>query len=468
MRITKISVRELFGNPAFDYDIELNQDPPITILHGRNGTGKTVIFKMIAGLFNAKNYGQFIFWKYPFSKFCLEFDDGESVTVSRTLDTKSGDYSSPKIRYSKEPKKDIDLNVLPDQLLRLPRSLRNRILHDLGVDNVFREIAKRRLTDDIEFHFLELARSETRRKKKKRDDNWLPQLSSKLKVDLIDTNRLIISISDEDQDDREEKSGDVITAAIGKNSEDLSDRIQRVINLRDNLANTLDRSFPRKVVDEVLSEDDIDPLEYESIKKALIELEDRRTELVQVGLLEPGEQKTEFQIPDEGEKVDLNPTLRIVLQRYIGDTRQKLGEYQELAEKINLFKEIVQGMLADKEFSITKKGFEFKRGERLPIPPTELSSGEQHIIVLMYNLLFRDWEKDREKSNELIMIDEPEISLHIDWQEEFVNNLKKIAALTSEDDAPKTDIMIATHSPAITHEHWDLEVVLAPKSGEAQ
>ncbi|HEX2619985.1 MAG TPA: AAA family ATPase, partial [Phototrophicaceae bacterium] len=71
MRITKISIQDLFGMPSFTYKIELKTDPPITIIHGPNGSGKTVIFKMIAGLFNS-NY--FIFWKYPFSEFRVDFD----------------------------------------------------------------------------------------------------------------------------------------------------------------------------------------------------------------------------------------------------------------------------------------------------------------------------------------------------------------------------------------------------------
>ena len=471
MRIKKISVRKLFGNPSFDYDIELNQVPPITILHGRNGTGKTVIFKMISGLFNARNLGHFIFWKYPFTKFCLEFDDGESVTVTRSEDEESGDYSFPVLEYSKYPDKKVELNQPTDDFLRLPRSVRTRMLRDLDLDSAFREMAGFKFIDDWAVSIFDSSRRERRRKKKKRDDEWLRALSTDLKIELIDTNRLIAASPSESRSDQDEDSSNQITAAIDINSEDLSERIQQVINLRDNLANTLDRSFPRKVVDEVLSSDATEPLTYEDIKDALDELEDLRKDLVDVGLLERDEQKTEFQIPDEGEKVDENPTLRRVLQRYIEDTQQKLGQYQELAAKIDLFKVIIQGMLTDKEFNITKMGFDFRRiGARPIIPLAELSSGEQHVIVLMYNLLFREWEKDKavqkENPDQLILIDEPEISLHIDWQEQFVNNLKKITSLSSEVDDTTTDIIVATHSPAIPHENWDLEQVLVPKQTE--
>ena len=41
MRITKISVKGLFG--MFDHEIPLNQESRITIIHGPNGVGKTVL-----------------------------------------------------------------------------------------------------------------------------------------------------------------------------------------------------------------------------------------------------------------------------------------------------------------------------------------------------------------------------------------------------------------------------------------
>ena len=41
MRITKISVKGLFG--MFDHEIPLNQESRITIVHGPNGVGKTVL-----------------------------------------------------------------------------------------------------------------------------------------------------------------------------------------------------------------------------------------------------------------------------------------------------------------------------------------------------------------------------------------------------------------------------------------
>ena len=78
----------------------------------------------------------------------------------------------------------------------------------------------------------------------------------------------------------------------------------------------------------------------------------------------------------------------------------------------------------------------------------QLSSGEQHELVLIYELLFHVNE------NSLILIDEPEISLHVDWQMQFLDDIQKVVGLTP------FDVLIATHSPMIINERWDLTVEL--------
>jgi predicted ATP-binding protein involved in virulence len=54
------------------------------------------------------------------------------------------------------------------------------------------------------------------------------------------------------------------------------------------------------------------------------------------------------------------------------------------------------------------------------IPLTRLSSGEQHELVLFYELLFKI------QPNSLILIDEPEISLHISWLNKFIKDLEEV------------------------------------------
>ena len=81
MRITKVSVKKLFG--IFDHEIPLNQDSRITIMHGPNGFGKTIVLTMLNGLFNS-NYR--VFREVPFEDFRVYFDHQGQVVVSANGD----------------------------------------------------------------------------------------------------------------------------------------------------------------------------------------------------------------------------------------------------------------------------------------------------------------------------------------------------------------------------------------------
>ena len=86
------------------------------------------------------------------------------------------------------------------------------------------------------------------------------------------------------------------------------------------------------------------------------------------------------------------------------------------------------------------------KGRKVPIEA--LSSGEQHQLVLFFELLFEI------KENALILIDEPELSLHVAWQKKFVGDLMKIIDLN------QFDVILATHSPQLISRWTDLVVEL--------
>jgi predicted ATP-binding protein involved in virulence len=95
-----------------------------------------------------------------------------------------------------------------------------------------------------------------------------------------------------------------------------------------------------------------------------------------------------------------------------------------------------------------EQGFYFKTDEGKTLSAADLSSGEQHQLVLLFDLLFRVSDKA------LILVDEPEISLHVEWQQQVLNNFSAISQLRD------LDFLIATHSPDIIHNRWDLTIGL--------
>jgi predicted ATP-binding protein involved in virulence len=142
--------------------------------------------------------------------------------------------------------------------------------------------------------------------------------------------------------------------------------------------------------------------------------------------------------------------LKHVLSIYIEDSNEKLSTYDDLANKIELLLKIINERFLYKNLSIDKKrGFVFTStisGKDIPL--SGLSSGEQHELVLFFQLLFTT------EPNSLLLIDEPEISLHISWQKELINDLRQVIRINN------LSVIIATHSPDIIGNYWDLTVKL--------
>jgi len=125
------------------------------------------------------------------------------------------------------------------------------------------------------------------------------------------------------------------------------------------------------------------------------------------------------------------------------------GIDEETRGKIDLFVRIINSRFSHKTIVIDEEtGFTFRASNGLILRPEQLSSGEQHAVVILLELLFNT------VPGTLILIDEPELSLHISWQQQFVRDIDEIV---SHDNF---DILIATHSPQIIHDRWDLTVEL--------
>ena len=81
-----------------------------------------------------------------------------------------------------------------------------------------------------------------------------------------------------------------------------------------------------------------------------------------------------------------------------------------------------------------------------------LSSGEKHDLVMFYNLIFKA------TPGGILLVDEPEISWHIDWQIEYLDHLINICRKNN------LQAIVATHSPHILHErklaaNWEVSHV---------
>lgn len=138
---------------------------------------------------------------------------------------------------------------------------------------------------------------------------------------------------------------------------------------------------------------------------------------------------------------------------YVRDTKEKFEVLDDLAVRVNLLLKNINAKFQNKEIVVSReRGLTVKTLPNDELPISALSSGEQHEIVLMYELLFRI------KPNTLVMIDEPELSLHVNWQERFLSDLAEVIKVAG------FDALIATHSPYIISDRSDLLVELSTEA----
>lgn len=441
MKISKVSVKNLFG--VFNHEINLKIDDRITIIHGPNGFGKTVILRMIDSMFNNRLS---IFYRIPFDSFRIDFDDHTFIAIEKTggddvkktkLSFISSSLNEPIILTRKASRDfDIPLGIFDEFIPELTRvgaqEWRNiRSGQILNIEDIFDQYG-----DLIELRTGRQIQTSAIKK-------HVPALQTHvIKADRLRT------ISSAENERIHYSTGRVTRGASGSSapavveySQDLARRVQQTLAKSVELSSSLDRSFPMRLVDTL--EKGQRKLSDEKIRGELANLEEKRGRLVQAGLLD--QEQGEFQLPER----EVNESTRLVLSIYIQDVKKKLAIFDEDLKRIELFKDILSRRFTYKKLKIAKnQGFVFTTLDGTDLAPDALSSGEQHEIVLLYELLFRV------KENSLILLDEPEISLHIGWQQEFLKDLAAITKISA------FDAIIATHSPDIIHDRWDLTVPL--------
>ena len=106
----------------------------------------------------------------------------------------------------------------------------------------------------------------------------------------------------------------------------------------------------------------------------------------------------------------------------------------------------------DNFFAKTKKRIEFTEDKNIvflnddrQLKTNQLSSGEKQLLVILFQVYLQ------EEQPFMLLLDEPEISLHLNWQFKLIETIQELN--------PNCQLIIATHSPAIFGEDWGDKVV---------
>ncbi len=120
------------------------------------------------------------------------------------------------------------------------------------------------------------------------------------------------------------------------------------------------------------------------------------------------------------------------------DAQQKA---QEIASEKAQFFDIIDSLFADTGKVVNRTSNEImlvQHGEQLL--PYQLSSGEKQMLIILLTVLVQN------KQPYTLFMDEPEISLHIEWQQKLISLIRQLN--------PNAQIILTTHSPAVIMDGW--------------
>ncbi len=412
-RMIKIEIEKLFGR--FNYSITLNSNG-LTIITGPNGYGKSTILKIIQCL--AQEFSGFAkLIKIDFGFIKIDFDGEVFEIENRNKEFKLNGLELKKSVIEELTMMSIENNrhyIQLDKNHFLDRRT-ERLLDISDYLNKYDEFDVESLMDPV---------LENRFKRKY--GNYY-NILSKLKecignVYFVQEQRLIKTNYSNKY--RDEKSFvNVIEELPLKMKKLLTDFSTKYSKK----AADLDSSYPSRLFK---NEKSITENEYEKERNLFKIKVDRLSKynLSTVSLI------------DATFKEEFSKALKI----YFDDFNMKYAEYEPLIEKLDLFTEIINSRLSYKKVKISNpKGLEVLDDNNKELNISQLSSGEKQEIVLFYDLIFETPE------NTLLLIDEPEISLHIVWQKMFIDDLLKIVGMKN------LNVIVATHAPQIINGHWE-------------
>lgn len=419
--IESVNIEGFWGN----HDVFLYFDPKVNFLVGVNGSGKTTAIDILA---SALQCDEEALERLPFERIEIVLFDKEtrrkpSVVVERDLSDEGGLAS---IVYKiKESAK----STAEETKVFSPFEFREHPLHTRR-DPRTGQIIRRRIAHDYGYREVRM------------------ELSKLIKMNWLSINRVSSVRSGPERSSNE--------THVDRKLREISDRLERYFSELSSNANQRTRDFQRKLFRSLIADassfsldKNLGGMNLKLEKSALIDIFER----FNIPYDEYRNDADKFfdtlqVIQDDKEKNSYSPADFVAMinahkiHALVGEWNGAVEAEKGILRPRDAFVEILDAMFHRKKSEVMPSGeivFHSRSGKTLRI--TELSSGEKQLFIILAEALL---QKDAEWT---YIADEPELSLHVDWQEVLVDNLRSLN--------PNSQVIFATHSPDIISHYSD-------------
>ena len=147
----------------------------------------------------------------------------------------------------------------------------------------------------------------------------------------------------------------------------------------------------------------------------------------------------------------LSDKAKIVTDEIQNKGNVELERLNDIYQSNQTFLDIISSSFATsgKSIDVNQSKLRFNLPDNRSVTVRGLSSGEKQLLIIMLTVLLQNGQET------ILLMDEPEISLHFEWQLNLIDNIRKLN--------PNAQIIITSHSPAIIMKGWDEYVLKMDK-----
>jgi ABC-type lipoprotein export system ATPase subunit len=410
--VSEIAFEGLFGGRR----LVMPLDPRLTVLTGENGSGKSTLLKAIH-FFSEELWSQL--YSLPFSKLRLAFGDGE---VLEALWQETGlNIRGPeggKWRFDAQVAEGMHPGFL--ESLRFRRGDIERYRHGGIWHPDFRY-------GSIHPEQLDVVVA----------PDWLSELTRRFQTKLISARRLEHRLRPDPNAGGEEAPVPVVEQF----ATDLREIMKTNLSAYATDSRRQEKILPTKIVEAMQQGPTEEPealaVEVDELRSKVRALADS---LASVGLFQDED-------PDHLPEYPRNnaPILLAVREVY-RVTLQRLEQLTVLRTDLELFSVFLNQRFSNKRIQLNQQvGIAVELASGQMIQPSLLSSGEQQLLALAYELLFGS------NPETVVLLDEPELSLHVAWLQGLLTAFSDIG------DSRGLQFLVATHSPTVLRGHPETE-----------